>query len=1006
MTCASCTSTITHTLEALPGVRDVSVSLLGNSATAILDQEEAAQKVLEAVEDMSLGSDAKGTAMDGPLNISLSIGGMTCASCSSTITRLLSELQGVTDVSVNLIGNSAALVVQSKDLLPEVQETIESAGYEVSVVDIKPVKADTSSSGDQQQRTIIKSLDRLGSGLTLEGAPLTLADPILRLTYKPSPPSFTIRDIVSTIVSSNDPPFKVFVHKAPSLEDRTRTMMAREKLNLLYRLAFSIIAAIPTFIIGVVFMSLVSSENATRMFLMEPMWAGNSSRIQWSLFFLATPVMFYSAGSFHRRSLKEIHALWRRGSRTPVWQRFVRFGSMNLLVSSGVSVAYFSSIILLALAASNSPSQDGKADTSTYFDSVVFLTMFLLIGRYMEAYSKSRTGDAITSLGKLKPAEAFVLDSTSGSRPVGFREPSEDLEKGDSDADSEVHLSKPSSSVRKVPTELLEIGDVVRIPNGSTPPSDGIVVSGQSVFDESSMTGESRPVKKDVGDQVYLGTINIGRPIDVRIDAADGKTMLDHVIGVVRDGQTKRAPIERLADILTGYFVPVVTLIALLTWMIWLSLGLSGTLPRSYLDKDVGGWPIWSLEFAIAVFVVACPCGIGLAAPTALLVGSGMAAKFGILVRGGGEAFQEAAQLDAIVFDKTGTLTAGGQPTVTDSEDLTERSPWKLGTVLGIASEIEASSSHPLAAAVRAYCETNRAVSHAASAVEETPGRGLKATIKDLNCSAIIGNEAWMSEHHAKVPAEFTNRLESWKSEGKSVVLLAIRQGVPAETTTPHPYEIIVSFAIADPLRPNAGTIVSHLQSQKLATWMISGDNAITARAVAKQVGIPESNVIAGVLPHEKADKVRWLQQNGPKKQQSRLGRLFGRRLNQRCVVAMVGDGINDAPALAAADVAVAIGSGSDVALSSASFILVSSDLRSLLTLVDLSATVFRRVKFNFLWALVYNLAALPIAAGVIYPAGHARLNPVWGSLAMALSSVSVVCSSLLLRLYKQPRTQ
>ena len=262
----------------------------------------------------------------------------------------------------------------------------------------------------------------------------------------------------------------------------------------------------------------------------------------------------------------------------------------------------------------------------------------------------------------------------------------------------------------------------------------------------------------------------------------------------------------------------------------------------------------WSLEFAIAVFIVACPCGIGLAAPTALLVGTGVAAKFGILVRGGGEAFQEAARLDVVVFDKTGTLTEGGRPTVTDSEDFCDGCLWKLESVLGLAAELEASSSHPLATAIRSYCERNNAIPHATSSVEETPGRGLKATFKDMDCSAIIGNETWVAEHGVDVPVEISGRLESWKSESKSVVLLAVRQDGTSAASVTIPFKILVLFAIADPLRHNAKAVVSDLQSRKLATWMISGDNPTTARAVAKQVGIPESNVIAGVLPEEKVD--------------------------------------------------------------------------------------------------------------------------------------------------------
>ncbi|KAI0068680.1 heavy metal translocatin [Artomyces pyxidatus] len=1030
MTCASCTSTITQVLGDVPGVREVTVSLLGNSATATLDRKDLADKVVETVEDIGYEADIVSVValhVDpvpqpepiGPYLVSLSIGGMTCASCTSTITRLLSELTDVSDIAINLLGKSGSVTVRREDQVDAVVDTIESAGYEATVMSVRPIKAKGDNTREVANKlravslrvdgmfcqhcpqSVLASLGRLGSEISVE-KDLTLQDPIVRLTYQPAPPSFTIRTIVEAITSSNAA-FNVSIYTPPSLEDRAQVMQVREKLSLLYRLVFAVIVAIPTFIIGVVFMSLVRKGNASKDYLMQPMWSGNASRIQWALFFLATPVMFYSAGSFHRRSLKELKAFWRRGSRTPVWKRFIRFGSMNLLVSSGVSVAYFSSMVLLALAASQPPSPTGNGDTTTYFDSVVFLTMFLLIGRYLEAYSKGRTTDAISSLGKLRPSEAYLLvPRTGGDDASTFRQSNKDIEKGDIKSEME-HDVKAGFKMEKIPVDFLEVGDVVRVQNGATPPADGTVVAGQTSFNESSLTGESRPISKAFGDQVFLGTINNSQAVDVKIDAIGGKTMLDHVVNVVRDGQTRRAPIERLADILTGYFVPVVTLLAICTWIIWLALGLSGALPRDYLDKDVGGWPVWSLEFAIAVFVVACPCGIGLAAPTALLVGSGLAANFGILARGGGEAFQEAAQLDAIVFDKTGTLTEGGEPMVTDFAGIDDEGTWTRDIVLGIAAEVESSSTHPLAVAIRRYAEAHSALPTTGTSFEETPGRGLTAYFAARRCTAIIGNEKWMEEHGAAVDADWGARLEAWKSEGKSVVLLAIRPDLD-DPEKGSRFTVYATFAIADPLRPNAKEIISRLQAQGLATWMISGDHPTTATAVARIVGIPESQVIAGVLPHEKADKVRWLQEHGPKKQQPEWRKLLGRRLNERCIVAMVGDGINDAPALAAADVAVAIGSGSDVALSSASFILVASDLCSLLTLVDLSRTVFRRVKFNFLWAVMYNLAALPIAAGVIYPAGHARLDPVWGSLAMALSSVSVVCSSLMLRWYRAPK--
>lgn len=445
---------------------------------------------------------------------------------------------------------------------------------------------------------------------------------------------------------------------------------------------------------------------------------------------------------------------------------------------------------------------------------------------------------------------------------------------------------------------------------------------------------------------------------------------------VVREGQTRRAPIERVADLVTGYFVPIITLLAILTWVTWLSLGLSGALPESYLDIQMGGWGkvasltslrwsltvflvVWSLQFSIAVFVVACPCGIGLAAPTALLVGSGLAAKSGILARGGGEAFQECAQVDIVVFDKTGTITEGGQPKVVGAEFSSSIS-LEQEKLLNLALSIEMASSHPVALAIREYCEERGSSSEEANDIEEIPGRGLKALFPSCSTEAIIGNAAWMEMHQATVDPQLEAFMDSCQSQGNSIAILAIKDRESAL------YVAAVAFAVADAIRPEAKAVIAGLQADGIQTWMLSGDNEKTAKVVAEQVGIPATNVIAGVLPHEKALKIEWLQQVGTKRPVTGLSRVFGGGLNNRAIVAMTGDGINDAAvsftlfalrwmvtqtalqALSAADVGIAIGSGSDVALSSASFILVSSNLKGILTLTKLSRKVFNRVKINF----------------------------------------------------------
>jgi P-type Cu+ transporter len=554
------------------------------------------------------------------------------------------------------------------------------------------------------------------------------------------------------------------------------------------------------------------------------------------------------------------------------------------------------------------------------------------IGRYLEAYTKHKASDAVSLLAGLRPTEA-ILDT------IGAED-------------------------ERISTDMLEVGDIVKVPNGSTPPGDGVIISGSSKFDESSLTGESRPVHKSVGDSVYVGTMNAGGVVIVKLEAIGGSSMLDKIVDIVRQGQSNRAPIERFADTLTGYFVPVIVLIAILTWVIWLALGTSGTLPSSYLDVDEGGWIVWSLQFAIAVFVVACPCGIGLAAPTACYVGSGLAAKYGILVQGGGEAFQEASLVDCVVFDKTGTLTQGGEPKVTDDEIFSD----DRERILAIASELESASTHTLALAIRTFCQDSTSNTEIITeAMEETGGRGIQATlsVNSTSIEAIIGNEKWMEEHDAQYPSSATS-LDTWKSQGKSVVIMAIRRFTTPKAPETR-FEVVAQFAVSDPLRKEAPLVIKQLEKRGIRTWMISGDNPTTAKAVAAMVGIREDHVIAGVLPHQKAEKAQWLQKTSGKRQKRQWWSFNRQPLKipdlqesgkegQRAIVAMVGDGINDAPALAVSDLGIAVGSGSDIALGSAKFILLSSNLLTIPTLFDLSTVVFRRIKFNFFWCVPFGV--------------------------------------------------
>ncbi|KAI9743033.1 MAG: hypothetical protein M1818_003328 [Claussenomyces sp. TS43310] len=926
-----------------------------------------------------------GVAIDRPSDdtddmweASLAVSGMTCASCARTITEQLEKLDWIRQAHVNLISNSATVQFVDKRHANDIVEEIEDIGFQAAldkVVNLKPV-ATTSRAIEIKvggmfcshcPGRIVHALDTFGKSLHIDQVP-SLQEPVLKISYIPHSPTLSIRTIISAL-SAADERFDISIHHPPTLEERSRALHAAEQRRILARAVLTIITAIPTFIIGIVFMSLVPSTNSARRYLSQP-WTAGISRGQWALFIMASPTYFFAADVFHRRAIKEVYHLWRKGSKTPILRRFYRFGSMNMLMSLGTSIAYISSVAqLIAAGTSQSISMD---EGMFYFDSVVFLTMFLLIGRLIEAYSKSRTGDTVSMLGKLRPTEAVLMEKDGSS----------------------------FTNAATISVDLLEVGDIVRVVNGASPPCDGIIVEGASMFDESSLTGEVKPVKKRINDEAFSGTVNKGAPVSLRMTGVAGNSLMDQIVKTVRDGQTRRAPIEGIADTLTGYFVPLITLIAICTWIIWLSSGLSGALPRDYLEPSSQGWAPWSLQFAIAVFVVACPCGLALAAPTALFVGGGLAAQHGILVKGGGDALEKASRLRCIVFDKTGTLTHGGEPAVTDHQILSINDVGlqmrEEDEILSAVKTLEENSSHTVAKALVSFCNARKIQGHLMEDVEEFPGKGISGVVKGKDkgtkVSILIGNEALMAETGVAISDAIGKKLDDWKAQGSSVALVAMKS-----LSQPSSWHLCVVFAISDAIRPEAPSLISKLQQNGLDVWMISGDNYATASAIGAEVGISTSNIIAGVLPTQKAERIQHLQKSLSARTSS------GNELShQRGLVAMVGDGINDAPALMAADVGIAIGSGSDVAISSAEFVLISSNLNTLLTLLDLSKVVFNRVKFNFVWALIYNLIGVPVAAGVLYPivsnGKHVRLDPVWASLAMALSSISVVCSSLSLR--------
>lgn len=1026
MTCASCAKSVDNAIalvqmsqspENTADESRYSVDLIQQSAVVVVSHKQHINKIIDAINDAGFTAELiEVLPIRTSINLKVTaiIGGITCAACVNSVTSAVKDLPFVLECGINAVTKSGQFVLEEhssgeKSNIDKLKDTIEDCGFDFDFVNLEKINYSASKRASRTVNIEVEGmfctncpdalmdyLGEFGNALVVED-PITLDHPFIKFTYIANPEKgLTIRKILKdlnhlhvtaknvksfSISHEMEGNFKCKVVEKLSIEDHIRSITKKESIAIIRRLLMTVVIAIPTFVFGIVGMSLLKSSNAFKLWLEEPIWAGNVARVTWILLFLSTPIYLFAADVFHIKAIKEIKSLWFYKNS---WKkRFFKFGSMSLLMSLGTTVAYFASIVLLILASKERRMPHMGLNT-TYFDSVVFLTLFLLIGRYLESLSKAKTADALSDLSTFKTTSATIVDRISNEK------------------DGEVVHSYVNDEV--VGLELLDSGDYLKVGSGESPPVDCVIVQGFAQFDESALTGESEPVYHLVGQQIFAGTVNVSpEAVIARVLDIQGTSLIDRILSTVRDGQMRKAPIQRLADVLTGYFVPIIVMLAILTWVIWISLAYSGSLPSSYLDTDIGGWAIWSLEFAIAVFVVACPCGIGLAAPTALFVGSGLAAKYGILARGGGAAFQDAAKVGLVCFDKTGTLTEGIMR-LTDvaliSTNVVDQFTVKT-LAFQIARDMELASKHPIASAIKEYLQlpsnkdfiTNNKVPR----VETIPGKGLKGQIivdetssqlwVSLNPEeAILGNEALMHDFNVRLTREQQTMISRCKEERKSIVLVAIKCGALFQDSHFH---LLAALACYDQVRSESKIVIDFLKQKGVDCWMITGDNKITALAIGKQIGLDELKIISGVLPDEKKDHVLRLKENSGK------------------VLAMVGDGINDAPALAAADVGVSLSSGADLAVTASEFIILNKahPILTLCTLLNLAEVVFQRVKFNFGWSLVYNLIGVPIAAGVIYPYKNLRLSPVWASAAMALSSLSVITSSLMLRLYK-PKLQ
>ena len=621
--------------------------------------------------------------------------------------------------------------------------------------------------------------------------------------------------------------------------------------------------------------SLIFSLPMLAEMILKPIFGWMLPGGEWTMLALTTVVMMISARPFLQSA----------------WASFKKHHSnMDTLVAIGTATAYFYSIYAMI---SGQP---------VFFESAAFVTTFVLLGQVFEERMRNNASNAVEKLVNLQAKDAEVLRD---------------------------------GKYVKLPLSEIQVGDVIRVKPGQKIAVDGTIADGTSTIDESMVTGESMPVTKQAGDSVIGSTINNTGTFTFKASKVGEDTMLAQIVEMVKKAQNSHAPIQNLTDKISDIFVPIVLILAIVTFLVWYVF--------------IGATVANALIFAVSVVVIACPCALGLATPTALMVGTGRGAKMGILIKNG-EVLEEVNDVKTVVFDKTGTITVG-KPEVTDVIGDTDQ-------VLSLAAALEESSEHPLATAIMNEAADKTITAETATNFEAIRGEGVKATV--AGNSVMVGNDKLIGR--ASMTNELETKAHQLQNEAKTVVYVAADD------------QIIGLIAIQDTPKETSKAAIAELKAKGLKTVMLTGDNERVAKAIADQVGIDK--VIADVLPGDKADHVKQLQADGK--------------------VAFVGDGINDAPALSTADVGIAMGSGTDIAIESGGIVLVKNDLRDVAKALELSRKTFNRIKLNLFWAFIYNVLGIPVAAGIFYFIGM-TLSPELAGLAMAFSSLSVVTSSVLL---------
>lgn len=839
-------------------------------------------------------------------DLTLPISGMTCASCVSHVEEALKELQGVSNVVVNLATNKANLSYDPQRVkLDDMRRAVTDVGYAITTAELTlDVRGMTCASCVEHVEGALKELRGV------QEAVVNLGLNTARVVYIPGVVSTsTMKRAVREVGYEAQ-------ERSEGADALDRERQAREEeiklqgRNLLIAGTIGLIVMIGTF-----YEMLGSFKAFVPEFL----------SYKWVIGLLTTPIVFGPGRQFFTNS-------W-RGLKHGVTD-------MNLLYATGIGAAYGIAVINTLF-----PKAGFGGEGATFFESAALLTGFIILGRWLEALTRGRTSEAIRKLMKLQPKIARVM-----------RDGKEE----------------------EIPAEEVELNDLILIRPGESIAVDGEVVEGYSAVDESMLTGESLPVEKKSGDAVIGGTINKTGAFKFKATRVGKETALAQIIKLVEDAQASKAPIQKLADWVAGHFILGVHLLAVVVFLFWFFFGYqmffdpnSSFIMSPYKLGEIGVFG-FSLLLSVTVLVISCPCAVGLATPSAMMAGAGKGAEFGVLFKGA-EAIENTSKIQTIVFDKTGTLTKG-EPSVTDvvtsyewklEESLVSVTKLQTETVLRLAAIAEKNSEHPLGEAIVRGAEGRGLQLMEPATFNSIPGHGVEAKAEGFDI--LLGNRKLMKERSADF-SKLMSQAETLEADGKTVMFVALN-GQAAGL-----------IAVADTLKEHSIEAVQHLHKLGLEVAMITGDNRRTAEAIARKVGIDK--VLAEVLPQDKAEEVKKLQAQGKK-------------------VAMVGDGVNDAPALAQAEVGMAIGSGTDVAKETGDIILIKDDIRDVVVALEVAKATMRKVKQNLFWAFVYNTLGIPLGAGLFYPFIALIISPEWAGLMMAVSSVSVTLNTLLLKGFK-----